>query len=146
MLCLTAFVSGCSDDDKKDPEPSLFDIQLKKMAHTWTAAEVTLNGSDKTDDYDAFVLTLAGEEGELANTYTASGRPAGSPWKAAGEWAFDFNGEVETKFQRDGGADAINIEYVVTEKTLQLTFAFAGDGYAAKTNDATGTWVFKFEK
>lgn len=143
LLCLS--LAACSDDDDK-AEPSVFEIQFKKMAHTWAATEVTLDGADKSTDFTSFKLVLDEGDEELLHTYATTGRPAGSPWKAAGEWAFDFNGEVTTKFQRDGGAEAIIINYVVTETTLQLTFGFVGDGYAAKTADATGTWVFKFEK
>ena len=146
FLIVSISILGCSSDGN-DEEPNLFKQQFKKMAHTWAATEVTLDGADKSMDYAAFEIVFADTDTDLLHTYAVTGRPNGSPWKAAGEWAFNFDGDLLTKFQRDGGAEAIDINYVVTETTLELTFNFVGEGYAAKTAvDATGTWVFKFEK
>jgi len=133
---------GC-DGGGSTPEP-IEDVQFTKLAKTWKVNTVTFTGTgaqDRTAEYKDinFQLVLNGTKGTPPFSYTTTGRPSLSPWKASGTWT--FGSAVETQILRD---DAVPIEYIVTESTLRLTFQFNGDGYAARTDQVQGSWVFTF--
>jgi hypothetical protein len=138
MLILFA---GCKSNTS-DPEPSA-SIQLRKLSHTWKITEVTLDGVDKTSDYSGFELLLEGDFNQNNFTYSTSGRPAISPWPANGNWTFGT--VVENEVLRDQGTEnELSIQYVVDENVLQLTTNFQGDGYASRSKNVSGQWVFTF--
>ncbi|HNT49190.1 MAG TPA: hypothetical protein PKK67_01285, partial [Cyclobacteriaceae bacterium] len=115
-----------------------------KLAKTWKVSTVTFDGTDRSADYTGFQLVLGGTKGSPPFTYTTSGRPSLSPWKASGTW--EFGSAVETQIIRDKGSvdDELAISYTVTESTLTLTFDFDGEGYTARTKEVQGPWIFTF--
>jgi hypothetical protein len=133
---------GC-DGGGSTPEP-IEDVQFTKLAKTWKISTVSFDGADRTADYTGFQLVLGGTKGTPPFSYTTTGRPALSPWKASGTW--EFGSAVETQVIRDKGvvADELAISYTVTESTLTLTFDFDGDGYTARTEEVQGPWIFTF--
>jgi hypothetical protein len=130
------------DGSKPTPEP-ITDVQLGKLSKTWKINSVTLDGVDKKADYTTFQLALTGTKGNTSFGYSASGRPARSPWKSTGSW--EFGTAPETQIVRDkGSADELAMTYAVTESTLEITFTFTGDGYNARTGVVKGAWKFNF--
>ncbi|MBN8650918.1 MAG: hypothetical protein J0L67_05805 [Cytophagales bacterium] len=138
---------GC-DGGGSTPEP-IEDVQFTKLAKTWKITSVSYTGTgpqDRTAEYKDlnFQLVLNGTKGSPPFTYSTSGRPNISPWKANGTW--EFGSAVETQIVRDKGvtADELGMTYVVTENTLTLTFSFLRDGYPARTEQVEGNWIFTF--
>lgn len=134
--------SGCGGDST--PEEPLSDQQLSKLAKTWKVQSVTLDGVDKTSDYNAFQIVLSGTKGNTSFGYNTSGRPTLSPWKSSGAW--EFGTDVKTQIIRDKGtADELAMTYSVTESTLQITFTFSGSGYTSRTGVVKGQWVYNMK-
>lgn len=147
FLAVSAVLStymGCKPDDPS--APPIADVQFDKLKKTWkvgTISSVSFDGVDRTADYTGFQLVLGGTKGAPPFSYTTTGRPALSPWKASGTW--EFGSAVETQIIRDKGTvDELAITYTVTESTLTLTFDFDGEGYTARTEEVQGPWVFIF--
>lgn len=142
LVAILVTYSSCKSK-KTDPEP-ITDVQLAKLAKTWKASAVTLDGVDKLTDYSAFQLALTGTKGNTSFGYNATGRPSLSPWKSSGNW--EFGASPETQMIRDKGtADELAITYAVTETTLSITFTFNGAGYTARTGVVKGQWIFTFK-
>lgn len=145
LLAVVAVLSTYTGCKSKDPDPEpIADVQFTKLAKTWKVNTVTFTGTgaqDRTAEYKDlnFQLVLNGTKGTPPFSYTTSGRPSLSPWKASGTW--EFGDAVEQQILRD---DGVPIEYIVTESTLTLTFQFNGDGYSARTEAVQGNWVFTF--
>lgn len=144
VLALAAVLvtfSNCGDDPP--PAPPVEDVQFDKLAKTWKITTVTLDGVDKTSDYTGFQLVLSGTKGSPPFSYSTTGRPSLSPWKASGNW--DFGTAPETSIIRDKGtADELPITYAVTESTLTISFTFNGTGYTARTGVVKGAWIYTF--
>lgn len=133
--------SGCKSKND-DPEP-VTSIQLAKLTKAWKLTEVMLDGTIKESDYPSFELVIAGVKGNELFSYTVTGRPSLSPWPQSGSWSFGTNPESEIVRDPDTD-DEITMQYEVTENTLQLSFEFSGEGYASRTTDVGGEWVFTF--
>lgn len=145
LLAVVAVLSTYTGCKSKDPDPEpIADVQFTKLAKTWKVSTVSFDGTDRTADYTGFQLVISGTKGTPPFSYTTTGRPSLSPWKASGTW--EFGSAVETQIIRDKGsvADELAINYTVTESTLTLTFDFDGDGYTARTGEVQGPWIFTF--
>lgn len=142
FLVAAAFVgvlllySGCKP--KSGPGQSIEDAQLVKLSKTWKCTAATLDGSVQAG-YTNFQLTVSGTAGNKTFGYTASGRPALSPWPASG--TFTFGTDPSTQVTRD---DGLPITYAVTDAQLQVTFNYTGAGIAGRVNQVKGNWVFTF--
>ncbi|MFN5171110.1 MAG: hypothetical protein ACK5DD_15950, partial [Cyclobacteriaceae bacterium] len=98
---------------------------------------------DRTAEYQNFTLTLTGTPGAALFDYSAQNRPPLSPWKASGKWSFGQS--VETQIIRDAGTtDELQMTYVVSDNSLQVTFTFNGTGYPGRVGVVTGNWTFNF--
>lgn len=143
LVAIAALVlfSNCGDDPS---EPPIQDQQLEKLAATWNIASASRDGV--AVDYTGFKLTISGTPGATSFDYSTQGRPALSPWKSSGKWSFGQS--VETQIIRDPGtADELQMTYVVTDTSLQLTFTFNGNGYSnPRVGVVRGQWVFNFTK
>lgn len=133
------FFSNCGDDPS---EPPIQDQQLEKLAATWNIASASRDGV--AVDYTGFKLTISGTPGAASFDYSTQGRPALSPWKSSGKWSFGQS--VETQIIRDPGtADELQMTYIVTANSLQLTFTYNGNGFS-RAGVVKGQWVFNFTK
>ncbi len=140
IFCSLALFLSCGSDD--GPGQSIEDVQLGKLSKAWNATTVELDGIVQTG-YDNFVLTMTGSAGSASFGYSTAGRPQLSPWPSSGNWV--FGGSPETQIIRDQGTqDEIAVTYSVTDTQLQLTFNFTGTGFAGKTSNVGGLWVFTF--
>lgn len=142
MLGLTGiFLSSCSDDES----PSAKAKQLSNLSGTWQVATVTVDGTDVTQDYSAFELTLSGSAKTDVFTYAVTGRPALSPWPAGGTWSFGT--DLKSEIVRDQGTDNLLINYSITDSQLTMGFMFSGLGYnASRIRSSEGNWVYTFTK
>jgi hypothetical protein len=145
VSALILTISSCGPDPA--PDAPIEEQQLAKLATTWKISEVKLDDVSKKSDYPNFQLVISGTPGASSFGYTASGRPASSPWPASGTWTFGAN--PETQIVRDSGADKIDITYAVSDdgSKLQLSFDFSGVGYqGSRVSNVKGKWVFNFTK
>lgn len=132
---------GCNDDDNSSP--LLQQVQLKQLSKSWTLTSVKLDGSDNTDYYSDFAISITGKD-PSSFSYTTTGRPHYSCWPASGSFAFGQN--AQTMLMRDKGTDdQLLISYKVTDSTLELRFMYSGTPYGARTANVEGEWVFLFE-
>ncbi len=152
IICLFALVN-CGGSSST-PEP-IADQQFTKLAKTWKISSATLDGVDKTADYNAGIstdvgpmkLTISGTKGTASSyAYALTGRPALSPWPKSGSWAFGT--DPSTQIIRDKGtADELAVTYTVDATNLQVSFNFSNSngGYTnPRVNVVSGQWVFKF--
>ncbi|MCE2936175.1 MAG: hypothetical protein ACK5V5_11590 [Cyclobacteriaceae bacterium] len=115
---------------------------MAKLTATWNIASASRDGV--AVDYTGFKLTISGTAGATSFDYSTQGRPALSPWKSSGKWSFGQS--VETQIIRDPGtADELQMTYVVTDNSLQLTFTYNGNGFS-RVGVVKGQWVFTFTK
>jgi hypothetical protein len=141
LLGILLVYSSCGGGS--DPAPPITDVQIGKLNKTWRITSVTLdgviqNGSNNTSDYTGFQLVLAGTTGGTSVNYTATSRPALSPWQPSGSFTFGTN--AETELVRN---DDVDVTYSVTDTQLQMTFSFSGSGYT-RSAVVSGVWVFTF--
>lgn len=133
------FFSNCGSDSTETP---IQDQQLAKLTATWNIASASRDGV--AVDYPGFKLTISGTAGATSFDYSTQGRPTLSPWKSSGKWSFGQS--VETQIIRDPGtADELQMTYVVTDNSLQLTFTYNGNGFN-RVEVVKGQWVFNFTK
>ena len=116
--------------------------QILLLSRNWKATSVKNDGVDQAG-YTNFVLTLSGTVGATTFGYTTTGRPTLSAWPSSGNWTFDSDPLI-TMIRDDGTVDELNITYVVTNTTLQMTFNFQGTGYSGRVHGVKGQWVMLF--
>lgn len=130
-----------------DPTPE-DQVQLEKLSATWKVGangDVLLDNVSKKADYADFQLVISGTPGATEFDYTRSGGPSLSPWPATGKWS--FGSAVTSQIVRDKGTNKqLDVQYSVTETTLELTFNYNGAGEPKRTDKVTGQWVFKLTK
>lgn len=141
-------LSGC----KSDPDPTVQEVQLKKLVRTWTLNGIELDGVNKksSTEYNNFKLTISGTYNkstpDAEYNYSVSGRPQLSPWPASGKWKFS-TGAPQSQIVRDQGTDnEISVTYSLQENPLQLTvsFNYQGNGIANRTSVVKGGWELVF--
>lgn len=142
MLSLTGtLLSGCSEDET----PTQMDKQLNKLSGTWVVTSATMGGTDYTDDYSNFELSLSGSSSASVYTYAVAGRPEISPWLPGGTWS--FGSDIKTMITRDPDtADELSMMYSVTDSELIIEFSFTGTGYEARVNSVGGNWEYQFSR
>ena len=137
---------------KSEPDPTIQEVQLKKLVRTWTLNSIELDGVNKktSSEYNNFKLTLSGTFSsatpDAEYNYTVSGRPQLSPWPSSGKWKFG-TGTPQSQIVRDAGTDnEIAVTYSLQENPLQLTvsFNYQGTGIAGRTSVVKGNWELVF--
>jgi hypothetical protein len=141
ILSILAIMLGCSDKDSANEK----EVQLRKLTGTWSAGLVT-RSDEETTIFENFDLTFSGTASAESFNYTTSGRPALSPWPAAGAWV--FGSSLTSQIIRDGGTDdELIMNYTVDGNNLAIEFTFSGEGYStSRANSPDGTWRFEFTK
>ncbi len=139
LLVVSVSFWQCGTDSAPAPNPQ--DEQLTKLSHTWKATSVTFGASPVTG-YENFTITVSGTAGQATFDYTVAGRPAKSPWPAAGKFTFgtDFSTII---IREDIASDPFT--YSVSATQLQLNFNYNGPIYDARVSNVTGDWSFNFE-
>ena len=114
------------------------DDLLKKLSgKTWKVQSVTFD--TKTDlTYTNFALTITGTKGSLPFDYSTTGRPATSPWPAAGKFTFSATDFAQVVIRDDNN---LIVNYVVSATALELNFTYGGTGFAGRV---AGSWKFTF--
>ncbi len=123
-----------------DPEPNATDVQLAKLTATWNCSSAKKDGVAQ-DGYNDFSLIISGTAGSTSFGYSCSNRPSLSPWPANGTWTFGSN--VESDITRDSN---LAVTYTVSGSELQISFTYAGSGFAGRVEEVEGQWVFTFTK
>jgi hypothetical protein len=150
LLTCAAMYSACDGGggDGKSETEQQFD---KLKALTWEFSSATLDGDDRSVDFPNLTLSVDGtfvpETGVY--TYTLGGTtPDRSPWPRSGNWIFGTNPLSEIIRDPDT-QDVIDMEYVVTETSLVLTFTIppTSDGWngGSRGKAVSGEWVFTFD-
>lgn len=138
--------SGCGPGGGGGPSEE--EVQLGQLSTTWkvgASGDVKLQGSSKKGDYSGFQLVLTGTPGATTYNYTTTGRPALSPWPAAGSW--NFGADVTKDIIRDKGTNGeVAMTYILNGNNLELTFTYTGAGEPARTSEVKGQWVFILTK
>ena len=135
-----AFMIGCKKDD--GPSQTEEEIQLGKLAFTWTVASATLDADDRTADWTGMTLTAT-----TSKTYSTSGSNDDNVWPASGTWEFaGTSGAGLNVLNRSDGL-TVNIDNI-TETALDLSFTYvlAKANKEARVSSIEGNWVFKFTK
>lgn len=133
-----------------DPKPTIQEVQLKKLAKTWTLTTVTLDGVNKksSTEYNNFKLNLSGTFSSSAPdaeyNYSVSGRPQLSAWPGSGKWKFSTSAPETTILRDNATANELNITYTLNGDELTLTYTYSGDGYTGRTSIVQGQWEMKF--
>lgn len=133
MLCIYLttglLLSSCKKDD---PDPQ--EEQIKALTGTWSLGSVSNDGSDVTDRYQQFTLTLTTDK-----TYSTTN--GGNPWPARG--TFDFMNETLTdQVMRDDNVVVVINE--VSASSLVLSFNISSVRGAAA--GITGSFTFSLTK
>lgn len=142
IITITFILSACGSDESISSQEK----QLKKLSATWVLTNATVDGTDYTNEYSDFELTLSGSSNSSVYAYGVLGRPEISPWPSGGTWV--FGADVKTTITRDlGTSDQLAIAYSVTDSQLSITFSFSGDGYeSSRVNSVSGNWTYTFSK
>jgi hypothetical protein len=135
-----AFMMGCKKDD--GPNQTEEEIQLEKLAFTWTVTSATLDGNDRTADWTGMTLTAT-----TSKTYSTSGSNDDNVWPSSGTWDFAGNTGAGLEVLNRSDGVTINIDNL-TETALDLSFTYvlAEANKEARVNSIEGNWVFKFTK
>ena len=124
------------------PVEPVADQQFTKLAKSWKATGVKLDGVDKLADYPNFVLTISGTKATPPFDYSVAGRPQLSAWKSSGKWTFDT--DPIAQIIRDAGtSDEVKMSYSVNATTLEIQFTYNGAGYT-RVEQVKGIWSFTF--
>ena len=125
-------LTDCKKSD--DPEPSVEEAQLQKLLGTWKATQVSKDAVAQSG-YENFKLTISGTTTQV--DYLSSGKPAASPWPAAG--TLTFGPQPSTDLVRDD----VQITYSVTGTQLQITFLYEGAGFPSRTAHHCREWLLQ---
>ena len=126
---MLVFTFSCK---KKAPEPDEKTIQQGKLSATWSVNEVENDGSDVTDQFTGFTLTI--------NQLNYSTQNGGNPWPSSG--TYDFKGTDLFTLLRSDGTE-IKIEEL-TSTTLVLSFNYTSVN--GRTLGVTGDFTFSLTK
>ena len=136
ILCSLAWVlvllPNCGGSD---PNPQ--EERLNELTATWSVNSVVNDGSDVTNQYTGFSLTITGNK-------TYSTLNGGNPWPANG--TFDFVNETTTdRVLRDDGV-TLQIRSI-TASSLELVFSVTSvRGQSAGAEGITGDFTFNLQK
>lgn len=142
FICL-ALIS-CSDNEvnKQLTSAELEKQQFELITIGRSLVSVSLNGLNKTSDYNNFTLSFSGTPGNNSFAYSTSSRPAVSVWQSSGTWIFNDN--AETGIIRDPGTvDELNMIYSIKNGVLTISFNFSGNAFPGRIKgEQDGEWVF----
>lgn len=131
--------SGCKSNDDSGPSDQMI---LESLSKPWKVTSVTLDGTDQTSYYPNFVVQISGTT-PTSFAYTTTNRPHYSCWPSSGLMA--FGSDVTNMLIRDKGtASEVPMNYKITANTFEISFAFSGDPFNARTTSVAGQWVFVF--
>ncbi len=129
------------------PEADPKDVQLAKLSKTWKIKTVTNpSNADVTSTFTGFTLTISGTKGAASFSYSTTNRPPLSVWKSSGSWIFGTNVSTQLTRDPDNVADKQDMNYVVSDTSLELNFAFpAGKVGYSRIDQVEGNWKFVFQ-
>ena len=129
-LVFSTVIFSCKKDDP--PPKTQEEINTELLSKAWVpqtgSNTITVAGTDVSDIWSAFVLTLGDK------TYSSTGADAVEVWPASGTWA--FGADANTLVRNDG----IEIAISVTETTLVMKFNYSASG--GRLSGIEGDWVF----
>ena len=130
VLILGTLVNSCKEkeEEKKTDEQINTELLSKVWIPQTGSNAITVAGTDVSDIWAGFVLTMGDK------TYSSSGADAAEVWPASGSWAFGT--DANTLVRNDG----IEIAISVTETTLVMKFNYTASG--GRLSGIEGDWVF----
>lgn len=141
------FITACGGDDPVEPTPD--ELRLEELAGTsnitWalaTGTAVTLEGNDRTDDWQNFELTLT-----TSKSYNTTSSFEESVWPSAGTWDFTGTEGAGLLIIIRSDQQQINIDNISTSNlTLSFNKVLSRTNQNERVNSIEGEWVFKFVK
>jgi len=134
LFCSLLLFTSCKDDDPSGPTPE--EVQTQKLIATWIVGE---EGSVTRDDisseeWDNFTLTFTESNFSTTNTYE-------TVWPAEGSWQF-----VEGNLNKIERNDGLDIDIVVEETTLDMTFTLSQSNDNGRFKGVPGEYTFHLVK
>jgi hypothetical protein len=114
-LFLFSMVNCSSSSDDPGPELTEEEMQINRLAKTWSLGTVHYGGDDVTDRFDGFTLNMT-----KSKTYSSTlerGDYDFEPFKDTGSW--DFKGDNLNVLDRN---DGVEMDIVVTENSLKMNY------------------------
>lgn len=128
---------GCKK--KSDPGPSEEELQLDRVAKSWTVTAAQLGSEDVTDGFSGFSIKIDENLG-----YTASGATRDpQPWPLSGTFSFK-EGDLNTLQRNDGLDMTLNVNDDGTTMTLSFTFDENTHQSGGRVEAINGAWSFSF--
>lgn len=146
LIVKNAFGESTISDEIEvtDNEQSYFE----RLEAGWDLASVTLDGIDRTPDFNSLHMAITGPFNGAGGTYAYSftgSRPNPSPWPGSGTWQFDADPGSQIVRLDDGQKISYSLENGETQLTLE--FNYQGAGFAgSRIQEVAGNWKFVFEK
>lgn len=146
VLALAVILGYASCKPGGDDGPSVEEVQLGKLSRTWKVVDVVRDGDHLAAEYADFELTLSGTAGATTFNYTKKGGPDLTPWPSAGTWKFGTNPETDIIRDPAPSTKTLDMNYVVTDTQLEITFDYNGAGEPTRTSEVKGSWTFTLTK
>ena len=142
LLIMAVVVAGCNK--KEEPQPTPEELQLDKLAGTWTlgSGAVTLDGQDRSADWAGFTVTFT-----TGKSYSTSNSFDENVWPTGGTW--DFQGTSGAGLENIVRSDGITIalsNFSESAATLTFDYLISRPLKNGKVESIEGTWVFQMSK
>ena len=136
IMTVLIFTVGCSSK----VQPSMEDQQLQKMLGTWKATSVQVDGTDITDQYTDFTLTIFknGNTKEMVAT-----NPGYAFYAGVDVWVFASSSQASKMIRSSDGIE-MNIQF--NQSTLTLTFNVPQPSNGGRVSGMSGNFTFNLVK
>ena len=148
MAVLFLGFSACSEEDTANPnpneEPEVAWPEL--MAGTWTNSEASLDGTDVSEDFASFTLSIDESLSFTSNADELNRQP--NPWITQGMFTLDESASSSSQFRllRNDGL-TIDGQLDEDDKTLVLSFTYDESALVnGRTQAVGGDWSFTLTK
>ena len=115
IITFSSSLMNCSSSTDDPTEKTAEEIQIEKLAKTWSLGTVRYGGDDVTDRFSGFTLTFT-----KSKTYSSTpdrGSYDFEPFESSGSWDFKEN-NLNLIHRNDG----VDMDIIVSENTLKMNF------------------------
>ena len=138
MAAVITFSHCGGGDDPEPDEPSAAEEQLNKLSGSWDLVSVSQDGTEVTDDYTGFTLTMGGSlnsaEDNVNGTYSSTN--GGQVFPASGSWAF-APANITSQLILDND---LTVNYSFSGNNLVLVYTFTAPGGRVQVLNGQYRW------